>query len=128
MYEEDELDETTEACLESIKYLLDKLPKQYMMTVNQERWLAAVKSIGEVVRLVKNDEPDAEIRLDYDELTGTSLCLFILANELGVDDVDDFCKAIQPANTMSVVPRIDGRIEFGLAYDCVREFVDPKRK
>lgn len=111
--------------LEELMELLKNMPKQHITMLNMPRYAQAVQSINKIVAYVKSDCPDAEVEVFFDELTGTSLCLKIIADEFNVYKIKDFCKAIEPANTMCVVPRNDETVEIGFTYEGAQVPVPP---
>ena len=111
------LDADHQAALDDLMELLKKMPKQHITMLNLPRYAQAVLSINKIVSFVKNDCPDASAEIYFDELTGTCLCLKIIADEFNVYKIKDFCKAIEPANTMCVIPRLDETVEIGFTYE-----------
>ena len=111
--------------LEWLSEVLQNKPKQYMTMLNIPRYAQAAESIKKIVTFVKKDCPDAEIKVYFDELTGTSLCLKIIADEFNVYKIKDFCEAIEPANTMDVIPRLDEKLEIGFTYEQAKMPMPP---
>ena len=114
-----------EEALESLMDLLRSMPSQKLTMLHMPKYSQAVRSIASIVNYVKKDCPDAVAEVYFDELTGTSLCLKIIADELNVYKIRDFCKAIEPANTMCVIPRLDSTVEIGFTYEGVQVPVPP---
>lgn len=118
MYEENELDPEANAALESLMDLLrNKMPKEYITMLNMPRYSEAMQSISKIVAYVKDDCPDADVEVSFDALTGTSLCLKIIADEFNVYKIKEFCEVLKPANTMCVIPRLDSTVEIGFTYE-----------
>lgn len=109
----------TDAALNELMEILRKIPKNKITTLNMPQYKQALISIDKITKFIKKDCPDAEITVDFDELTETSLCLRIVAGELNVYKIDEFCKAIEPASTMNVIPRLDEKLEIGFTYEKV---------
>lgn len=103
--------------LEELMEILKKMPKHHLAVLNTPRYAQAVESIKKIIAYVKSDCPDAKVEVFFDELTGTSLCLKIIADEFNVYKIKDFCESIEPANTMCVVPRLDCTVEIGFTYE-----------
>ncbi len=126
MHEDDyEFDPETDAALNELMGLLGKIPQNTVTMLNIPRYGEAIRSANRIIKFVKADCPDAEVTLEFDGLTGTTLCLRIIADELNVYKTDEFCKAIEPANTMYVIPRLDEKIEIGFTYKQVKIPVPP---
>lgn len=123
MEENFELSPEMDDALEELMDLLRKLPKNVLLMADPKRYAEAVKSANVIVSFVKEDYPSAEVRMDFDELTGSSLLLTIVTSGANFYDIQDFCKAIAPANTMDIEPRSDGKIEIGFTYEDVRKAV-----
>lgn len=129
MYEDDyEFDPETDETLNELMGLLKKIPKNTVTMLNLPRYKQAIASIDKIVKFVKIDCPDAEVTVEFDGLTGTCLCLRIIAEELNIYKIGDFCKAIEPANTMDVIPRLDEKLEIGFTYEQVKIPVPPASK
>ena len=120
-----ELFNDNQEALDELMEILKRMPKQHITMLNMPRYAQAVQSIKKIVAYVKNDCPEAEVEVFFDELTGTSLCLKIIADEFNVYKIKDFCKAIEPANTMCVVPRLDCTVEIGFTYEGAQIPVSP---
>jgi hypothetical protein len=103
-----------------IELLREKMPKQWITVLNIPRYLEAMNSVESIVRIVKEDCPNAEVRVYFDELIGTALCLSIVADVVNVYHLGAFCRAVAPATTMEVIPRIDERLEMGFTYQGVK--------
>lgn len=121
MEEDFELSPEADAALEELMDLLRKLPKNVLLMADPKRYAEAVKSANGIVKAVMEDYPDAEIELDFDSLTGSSLLLKIVADGASIYDIKAFCQSIAPANTMSIEPRTDGKVEIGFTYQGVRK-------
>ena len=126
MYENDyEFAPETDAALNELMSLLGNIPKNTVTMLNMPRYMQAVISIDKIVKFIKGDCPDAEVTIEFDGLTGTCLCLRIIADEFNVYKIGEFCKAIEPADTMDVIPRIDEKLEIGFTYKQVKMPVPP---
>jgi beta-lactamase class D len=103
--------------LDELMSLLKKMPKEHVTMLNLPRYAQALNSINKIVNYVKGDCPDAEVKVFFDEITGTCLCLEIIADELNIYKIQEFCEAIAPASTFSVTPRLDYMVEIGVTYE-----------
>lgn len=121
------LNDEQEKALEELLNLLRKMPKKKFLTLNKPRFDEAAKSISKIVKLVKEDYPDAQVTVEFDELTEASVFLTIITDGFNVYKVKDFCAAIAPANTMNFTPRLDEKLEIGVVYDDVKLPVKPQR-
>lgn len=117
--------EEYEAALEELLGILGNIPKASVTMLNIPRYMQAIISIDKIVKFIKDDCPDAEITVEFDGFTGTCLCLRIIADELNVYKISEFCNAIEPANTMDVIPRLDEKLEIGFTYEQVKIPVPP---
>ena len=122
---EEYINEEYEAAIDGLLEILGKIPKANVTMLNMPRYMQAIISIEKIVKFIKSDSPDAEITVEFDGLTGTTLCLRIIADELNVYKINEFCKAIEPANTMDVIPRLDEKLEIGFTYKQVKIPVPP---
>ena len=115
--DEEQFDAEYQEALDELMDLLRDMPKQHITMLNTPRYAQAMWSISKIVAYVKSDCPDAKAKIYFDELTGTCLCLNIIADELNVYKIKDFCDAIESASTMCVVPRLDSTVEIGFTYE-----------
>ena len=120
-----EFDYETDAALNELMSLLGNIPNNSVTMLNIPRYMQAVISIEKIVKFIKADCPDAEVTVEFDGLTGTCLCLRIIANEFNVYKIGEFCKAIEPADTMDVIPRLDEKLEIGFTYKQVKFPIPP---
>ncbi len=120
-----EFDPETDAALNELMKLLGRIPKNAVTMLNVPKYGEAIRSVNQIIKFVKADCPDAEITVEFDGLTGTTLCLRIIADGLNIYKVNEFCKAIEPANTMDVIPRLDEKLEIGFTYKQVKIPVPP---
>lgn len=125
MEEEFELSPEVDAALEDLMGLLSKVPKERFLIADPKRYAEAVQSANAIVSFVKQDYPDAEVKLEFDELTGASLLLTIITEGANIYNIAKFCEAIAPADTMDIEPRNDGRVEIGFLYRKVRKAMPP---
>ena len=117
-----------EAAIEGLLEILGNIPKTSVTMLDMPRYMQAIISIEKIVKFIKVDCPDAEIKVEFDGLTGTTLCLRVIADELNIYKVNEFCKAIEPASTMDVIPRLDEKLEIGFTYRQVKVPVPPVSK
>lgn len=125
MIEEENFEDENIDAAESLIEFLKESTAQRMTMLNAPRYSQAVRSIAQIVRFVKEDCPDAKVEIAFDDLTGTSLCLTIIADELNIYKIKDFCVAIECADTMCVIPRLDSTIEIGFTYEGAQIPVKP---
>lgn len=122
---EEYINEEYEAAVDGLLEILGNIPKTSVTMLNMPRYTQAIISIEKIVKFIKADCPDADVTVEFDGLTGTTLCLRIIAEELNVYKVNAFCKAIEPANTMDIIPRLDEKLEIGFTYKHVKIPVPP---
>lgn len=115
-----------ERALDELMEILSKMPTKHLTILNMPRYAQALESVKKIVAYVKSDCPEAEVEVFFDELTGTSLCLKIIADEFNVYKIKDFCKAVEPANTMCVIPRLDETVEIGFTYEDTKLPLNPE--
>lgn len=125
MEEEFELSPEVEAALDELMGELRRLPKQAMLMADPKRYAEAVKSANAIATAVKQDYPEAEVKLEFDQLTGSSLLLTIITEGANIYDIKKFCEAIAPTDTMDIEPRNDGKVEIGFLYKKVRRPMPP---
>ena len=127
MYEKNGFDPETDAALSELIRLLKKIPKNAVTMLNVPKYAEVIRSANQIVKFVKEDYPDVEASLEFDELTGTTLLLTIVSDGVNIYAIKDFCKALSVASTMDVIPLSDGRIQIGFTYNEVKLPVPPTK-
>lgn len=120
-------DEEIQYGLEELFKTLKQAPEQRLTILNAPRYAEVMRSVKQITEYIKDDCPDAKISIRIDELTSTTLCLTIIADEFNVYNIESFCKMIKPANTMDVIPRLDQTVEIGFTFDDVRRIAPPTK-
>lgn len=120
---DEEIDEGIEGLLELLR---EKIPKNIVTGVYFDKLHHAMQSATEIIKLMKKEYPDAEVKFDYDPLFGVDLGLTIIAGGMAVYPMSEFCRAAQSADEMCVSARVDGKVEVSFSYKDVRFIVDPE--
>lgn len=116
-----------ESMLDDLRGILSKLPKNTVTMLNMPKYTEAMRSVMQIIKFVRKDFPDAEVDLKFDEWTGTTLILTIVAEGMNIYAVKEFCEAISVASTMDVVPLDDGKIQIGFTYRKMKVAVPPSK-
>ena len=106
--------------------LLKTIPKERITAVNPVQYAKANESIERIVDFVIEENPDARFEIGFDELTGTSMFLRVSLEYLDVSKLQEFIKAIAPADTMSVC-KYDNAIQIAFTYRDVQYPVKPAK-
>lgn len=125
MYEEDNIAPENDEILDELMALLGSVPKNAVTMLNIPKYADAIRSVTQIVKFVKEDFPEAEAKIDFDELTGTTLLLTIITEGVNIYAIKDFCEALSSASTMDIVPLNDGRVQVGFTYRKVKVPVPP---
>lgn len=125
MYEENDFNPDTDEMLQELMSLLGSIPKNTVTMLDIPKYADAIRSITQIIKFVKEDFPEAEANIAFDELTGTTLILTIVTEGVNVYAVKDFCSALSVASTMDIVPLNDGKVQIGFAYRKVKIPVPP---
>lgn len=123
---EDQINE--EELCEELGWLMELLkdtPTHRLTVLNKPRYLEAMDSVGRIVSYIREDCPDAEIKISFDDFTGTTMILEIIVPILNVYNVKEFFKMAEPANAMDVFAKIDSNIVVNFAYNDVRLIAPP---
>lgn len=109
-----------------IKFYEDHMPRSVVLVKNKQRYEEIKQAIQDIADFVWNTDKNAIINVTPDDLTGTSICVEIIASLVVIDMVDKFCDALRKANNFEVYPREDGNIGFGLVFENVFDAAQPK--
>ena len=125
MYEKNEFNPENDEMLDELMALLGNIPKNTVTRLNIPKYADAIRSITQIVKFVKEDFPEAETSIDFDELTGRTLILTIITEGVNIYAIKDFCEALSVASTMDIVPLNDGKVQVGFTYRKVKVAVPP---
>ena len=106
--------------LEALFALLDQMPKNVVLLLNLPRFKEVQLAITKIVKIACADDPDAEVKMEFDSLTGTTLLLEITADVVSIRKTKDFAQALTVTNTMSAEALRDGRVRLGFTFHDVR--------
>lgn len=123
---EDQINE--EELCEELGWLMELLkdaPTQRLTVLNKPRYLEVMDSVRRIVSYIREDCSDAEIKISFDDFTGTTMILEIIVPILNVYNVKEFFKMAEPANAMDVFAKIDSNIVVNFAYNDVRLIAPP---
>ena len=123
MEEQFEMDEEQEdsPILDALCELLNRLPKNYVLILNVQRYFEVLGVINDIVSSLNRLTPeDLSIDLRFDGLTGTSLCLEIKDYTLEVSNRPLFAEALKKVSTFGIDAQIDGMVVLGFTFEDVR--------
>ena len=124
--EEDDYQDPPE--IEALLEMLRRIPKETVMAIDLQKYAVAKASITTLIRIISEDYPDADFKMHYDPLLGTSLALTVETDGINVYDTKEFREALEPVATICVEPLLSGKIRVGFKYTDVRFFVPPDEK
>ena len=125
MYKENDFNPKDDEPLNELLNILGNIPKNVATMLNVPGCVKEMQSIAQIVKLVKVDFPDAEVTVEFDGLTGTSLLLTIVTEGVNIYKIKDFCDAVSVASTMDVVPLSDEKVQVGFTYEKIKIAVPP---
>ena len=108
-----------------IEFYKTYMPENVALVKNKERHAEVEVAITEIGEFAKSSDPKANITIEPDELTGTSMTLEIVADLIVVDMIDKFCDALKKADNFEVYPRTDGKIGLGVVFENVFKAAPP---
>lgn len=125
MYEENDFNPENDEILDELMALLGSIPKDTVTMLDIPKYADAIRSVMQIVKFVKEDFPDAEVDLEFDALTGTTLLLTIITEGVNIYSIEEFCRALSVASTMDIVPLEDGKVQIGFTYRKIKVAVPP---
>lgn len=111
--------------LEGLMEMLRDAPAQRLTILNKSRYLEATNSARQIISYIKEDCPDAEVKISFDDFTGTTMVLEIVLPVLNIYNVSKFFKMAESANTMDVYARLDSSVVVNFGYNDVRLIAPP---
>lgn len=110
-----------------LKRYLELMPKTVYLVKNQARYSIIEKAVREIADMALLYDSSAKIEIKPDELTGTTLCLFITSSLFVIEQIDKFCASLKVANTFEVCALKSGDISISLTFQNAWEAAQPKK-
>jgi len=110
-----------------LAYYEDHMPKNVILVKNHQRYDETKQAIQDIADFVWETDKNAKINVTPDDLTGSSICVEIIASLVVIDMIDKFCDALRKANNFEVYPREDGNIGLGIVFEGVFDAAPPKK-
>ena len=93
-----------------------KMPKTVYLMRNEPRYSAVKHEIDGFVKTVLAEDPDAEVMVEPDELTGSSISVSVITDLLVLSDTHSLLPLFALADNIEVCARTDGRCYFDLSF------------
>lgn len=113
---------------ELIEIYDELMPDRVCLMKNPDRYPDVMDAVSEIKRIAKACDKGAKIEITHDDLTGTSLCMDIVADLFTVDAIKEFCNALKKADGFEANPRTDGKIQIGVIFEDAWMPVPPTAK
>ncbi len=110
-----------------IAYYEENMPQNVILVKNHKRYDEVKQAIQDIADFVWDTDESAQINVNPDDLTGSSICVEIIASLVVIDMIDKFCNALRKANNFEVYPREDGNIGLGIVFEGVYDPAPPKK-
>lgn len=111
-----------------LAYYEDHMPHNVVLIKNKQRYDETKQAIQDIADFVWATDDNAIINVNPDGLTGSSICVEIIACLVVIDMIDKFCEALRKANNFEAYPRDDGSIGLGIVFEGVFDAAPPKTK
>ncbi len=112
---------------ELLAYYEEHMPQNVILVKNHKRYDEVKQAIQDIADFVWDTDDNAKINVNPDDLTGSSICVEIIASLVVIDMIDKFCGALSKANNFEVYPREDGNIGLGIVFEGVFDAAPPKK-
>ena len=99
-----------------LEYYVQHMPKTVYLVKNKQRYPVIEKAVKEIGEMALAVDDGAKIKIEPDELTGTTLCMYITTNLFVVDMIDKFCELLKEATTFEVCPLTNGMLSVSLTF------------
>lgn len=101
---------------------LDAIRGKYDTEIIPERYSVAKTSINQIIQIMKDVDPDARVKINYDCMFGTDLVLHITVDDdFGITNTKTFSAAVSKASTFEVCSHTDNTVEMIVSYGHVRK-------
>lgn len=111
-----------------LKVYESKMPKGVVLVKKKERFDEVKQAIQDISDLAWDCDESTVIDVYPDDLTGSAVCVKMIANLLVIDMLDKFCEALKKADTFEVYPRDDGYVGIGITFQDVFDAAPPIKK
>lgn len=93
------------------------MPKKVYLVRNGARYVEITGAMRNIETVINSATYDAIFNVASDELTGTTLALEVECDLLAITDVKQFCSAICKADTIDIVPLVNGNLSIVFGFD-----------
>lgn len=111
---------------ELLDYYVEHMPSTVYLVKNGNRYPIIEKAVREITEMALLYDSNAKIDIRPDELTGTTLCLYITSSLFVIDEIDKFCSSLKTANTFEVCALTTGDISVSLTFKDAWVAAPPK--
>lgn len=107
--------------------LLDRL-RQYkndedVWVVNLQREIQLRQTYKAIQEIVLKEDPDAVISCEMHEINDGSAVIEVVTDWLEVKEIEKFCESISNVNNFEIYPLNNGKIQFNMMFNGVRQRV-----
>lgn len=113
---------------ELLDYYVEHMPTTVYLVKNTDRYSIIEKAVREIAEMALLYDNSAKIEIRPDELTGTTLCLYITSSLFVIDEIDKFCVSLKAADTFEACPLTTGDISVSLTFKDAWMPAPPKQK
>ena len=117
-----------EALLEIIREYKEKLPKIQMWVAHPTNYPQALKSVEQIIELLKREDDEIEYNVSFDDMFGTSMCLQVKGWTFSFGKAKEFAEIISLADTFDILATTEGEtlLFFGFKHTRIPVFLKEK--
>ncbi len=112
---------------ELLDYYVEHMPSTVYLEKNKDRYPIVEKAVREISEMALLYDSSAKIEIRPDELTGTTLCLYITSCLFVIEEIDKFCASLKVANTFEACALTTGDISVSLTFQDAWVPIPPKK-
>lgn len=109
--------------LEQLAERLKNLNLTCAMILDPQKYAEALETIRILEEMIKEEDPDAEITVDFDPLFGKDLEMEIVTSSFAIRNVKLFCGIAKNADVIGIEPRLDEKLLIGISFYNVKRTV-----
>ncbi len=109
--------------LEQLAERLKRLNLNCAMILDAKRYAEALETVRILEEMIKEEDPDAVITVDFDPLLGKDLEMEIITSSVAIRNVKAFCGIAKTADVIGIEPRLDEKLLIGVSFTNVKRTI-----
>lgn len=109
-----------------IEFYQSYMPKNVALVKDKKRHAEVEQAIKDIASFAYESDEFANVVVEPDDITGSSIMVEITADLVVIDMIDKFCEALRKVDNFEVYAKENGKIVLGLVFEDVFKPAPPK--